>query len=906
MSVQQQGSLDAEREISIQSTLVDRRSGWQQMMDGLNNADLRPYMWVAAGISLVYPPSLYLFLPLLLFATFRFSSAGKNAGPPLYLPQESGLPDPNDPKPGSRFMSSKNRFNLARGVFFLGNSFQNARELWINRPSVLTHMLLFGTTGSGKTEVLLGFAYNYLLGGGGLQYNDAKGTKELFWQLYTVARYLGREDDVRVINYIGASNKDMDPADRLSNDCNPFASGSHEDLTQLTVQLASGGADSGGGDANKVFQDRSVTLVSQVLPALCELRDQGLMALNASNLRKHLEWDELMMLIDVNEFPSLSDDSRAKINAYLATCSGFRPGKPADEQTDEPIKQHGYAAAYLTRSLSTIADTYRGVFETEAAEADFADFAVNNRIFGTILPALEKSPDEIMMLGKLVLAMLKNAAGQSLKGGIEGAVEDVLDTQITAYKAPTGIICDEAAYMLPPGFAVTVAQMRGLGYSIVIAGQDKAGLENAGERDAAQYIANTKTKLFMEQADAGSTMKLVDDVFGEGMYEAVSGGEKGSNSRTTDSGSTQYKSSRRVDQKDMRALNTGEFLVEHKGKMIWAQSFYHGFSRDSNEFARHVTLAQPCKLARPQRGAAALMMVVGGPAMAQSIQQWWHNAGEAAIEVVEQPTRLPQKLIKLGNRMRRLAADDPYLQDRLSALSRWSLARFHEQQGPGGYDDYEDYADNDDEDSSGNTAQGTVPPPKFEGAGEDWHREQLDSHFGGGEDAPVVRPDRTLPPPARSTGRKHRTPPVEEPVDAVDKPLPSGIVQYLEQHDADVNKKADAGADVPLVAEATGATDGEGAADASTKALMEQVLSVIAPVELDVYESDLAPRVTGEPDEEDQSLEHLSGLKAGRIGSDDVQVTPEDDIAGAESLNLWLSSDSSFPQDDAAGEDDDV
>ncbi len=50
----------------------------------------------------------------------------------------------------------------ARGICFFGNDRNNNEEIWFNNDDMRTHVLIFGSTGSGKTEALISLAYNAL------------------------------------------------------------------------------------------------------------------------------------------------------------------------------------------------------------------------------------------------------------------------------------------------------------------------------------------------------------------------------------------------------------------------------------------------------------------------------------------------------------------------------------------------------------------------------------------------------------------------------------------------------------------------------------------------------------------------------------------------------------------------
>lgn len=78
------------------------------------------------------------------------------------MPQRSQRMDHNDLKPGS------NKPQKARGICLFGNEISTGEELWFSNDDMRTHCLIFGSTGSGKTEALISLAFNALVQGSGL------------------------------------------------------------------------------------------------------------------------------------------------------------------------------------------------------------------------------------------------------------------------------------------------------------------------------------------------------------------------------------------------------------------------------------------------------------------------------------------------------------------------------------------------------------------------------------------------------------------------------------------------------------------------------------------------------------------------------------------------------------------
>ncbi len=125
----------------------------------------------------------------------------------------------------------------------------------------------------------------------------------------------------------------------------------------------------------------------------------------------------------------------------------------------------------LTRTFTSLADTYGHIMRTQLAEVDVQDVVLNRRILVVLLPALEKSPDELANLGKIIVASLKAMMASGLGEDVEGDYREVILRKPTNAKTPYLCILDEYGYYAVPGFAVVPAQARSLGFSAIFAGK---------------------------------------------------------------------------------------------------------------------------------------------------------------------------------------------------------------------------------------------------------------------------------------------------------------------------------------------------------------------------------------------------------------------------------------------------
>ena len=544
--------------------LRDVRSFPQRIADTLKSDEVQTGGICAAGLCLFLFPAyafIFLFTGLMLFAIRSICLVNERL--PFRMPLGVRGRDKGDPLPGRR------GFDRPEGIFFLGNRLQDGKELWLKSKDLLTHCLLFGTTGSGKTETLVSLSYNALATASGLFYIDPKASPKLAVQIWQMARFLGRDDDFRVLNY-GTSGKTKGKSPRrLSNTNNPFTFGSAEALTQLLVSLmpASEGA-------NSIFADKAQALISGVMYALVDLRDKGLIKLSTSTIRDSLALENCVKLAMRRE---LDAESRASIHAALGT-SGWIAGKPLEEQPKSFAEQFGYAQSYFGKALSSLTDTYSHIYGAEDGEVDFADCILQRRILVVLLPSVEKAPAELASLGQISLSAIRNACAVGLGACIEGDAADVLEALPTDAVGIGPYLCivDEYAAIVTPGFEVVLTQGRGLGIAAIVASQDYAGILEADQKGAQQMVANTSIKCFMRMQDAEKTYDLIRGLAGQSTVVRTSGfniNEKlGSDYR--DSMNTSIEKEDRIELRDLQEQIEGEAHFVFSGQIVRGDMFY--------------------------------------------------------------------------------------------------------------------------------------------------------------------------------------------------------------------------------------------------------------------------------------------------------------------------------------------
>jgi intracellular multiplication protein IcmO len=497
---------------------------------------------------------------------------------PFRLPQISKVKDYNDLKPGI------NKPNIARGITFFGNDRKTGEELWFANDDMRTHALIFGSTGSGKTECLVSLSYNALVQGSGFIYVDGKGDNSLYAKVFSMVRSMGREDDLLLINFMTGARDIVGPQEkRLSNTLNPFCQGSSSMLTQLVVSLMGSSGQSSDGD---MWKGRAIAFVEALMRLLVYMRDDGAILLDANSIRNYFDLQRLESIVIDKVFPRDDQESvnienipklvTDPLRNYLNTLPGYNKEKKG-KQVSQVLEQHGFITMQLVRSFSSLADTYGHIIRTNLAEVDFKDVVLNRRILVVLLPALEKSPDELSNLGKIIVSSLKAMMAAGLGEEVEGDYRDVILRKPTNAPTPYMCILDEYGYYAVQGFAVVPAQARSLGFSAIFAGQDLPAFQKASKEEAASIGANTNIKICMKLEDPTETWDFFTKTAGEAYVTKVDSFQTKESSIANsymDTKSSSFEKRARVDLLDLKEQTEGEAHIFFKSKIVRARMFY--------------------------------------------------------------------------------------------------------------------------------------------------------------------------------------------------------------------------------------------------------------------------------------------------------------------------------------------
>lgn len=576
MHVQQRG-LDSRQEQKNSQLIRDNRTLGMRFADFMKKPTAVSVTIIVMGFATALIPEvadLLLIVSLAMFAYCNF----RHATLPFRLPTFANIMDYNDIQPGS------DKPNMSRGIYLFGNERKTHEELWFTNDDMRTHVLIFGSTGSGKTEHLVGISYNALVQGSGFIYVDGKGDNSLFAKIFSMVRYMGREDDLLLINFMtGARDVTGPQKTRLSNTMNPFSTGSSSMLSQLVVSMMDSSSSSGDGD---MWKGRAIAFVEALMKVMVAMRDAGHILLDANTIRNYFSLDRIEAMVEDQAFirdgtyavslEGLPDNVMQPMRNYLSTLPGYNKERKG-KQVSQVFEQHGFITMQLTRVFSSLADTYGHIIRTKLAEVDFKDVVLNRRILVVLLPALEKSPDELANLGKVIIASLKAMMAAGLGDAVEGSYHELIQRKPTNSDTPFLCVLDEYGYYAVKGFAVVPAQARSLGFSVVFAGQDLPAFQKASKEEAASIGANTNIKICMKLEDPVETWDFFMKTAGEAYVSQVSGFQANSGSVSNtylDNRGAQMEKRQRIDLRDLKEQREGEGHMFFKSKIVRYTTFY--------------------------------------------------------------------------------------------------------------------------------------------------------------------------------------------------------------------------------------------------------------------------------------------------------------------------------------------
>ena len=589
--------IEQRHELPISQQIIDPRPATEKFAEWLTDwGNFYSVITPVAILTIIAPVIGLVTLPFLLFTAIAYIN-GKSLLPIRY---PIGFKDDKG-KPG-------------QGILYAGevaskSQFENFKEIWLSDDDLRKHMLILGSTGSGKSEALKSIFYNALNWSSGFFIADGKADNKLPTDIYTMVRSNGRDADMLVLNFLLAGKTPEQvrtSRTRRSNKLNPFPSADADTIIQMGANLLPRVE----GDS-KNWQEKALNLWRSTVVALCYKRDTQGIELSVATFIDYMALHKVEELYIEGHREAMNRNGEwsygyAGIKNYLESgCPAYnvqkllrknnlgdndempkqtpggagsgknKTGKEFD-QDSMASEQHAYRTNQLMPVLNLLDKTYGFIFRDKFSEIDMSDVTLRNRILVMLIPSLEKSAAEAENLGKLAIACLRVMMSKNLGAEVEGTHEDLLGSKATNSPYPYIVALDELAYYFSDGIAVMFAQARSLGTCMIAAAQDLEKLtEGSKSAEAGAMLANQVTKFFMRIDDTGKTAEMVQKVVGKAQVAARKSfryNQMGYARRSD----VDVVEADRVSTQMLQAFKQGEGVVNALGKTFFMRWFYMG------------------------------------------------------------------------------------------------------------------------------------------------------------------------------------------------------------------------------------------------------------------------------------------------------------------------------------------
>lgn len=560
-------------------------------------------------VGIIWPVTLWLSLPAMMF--WAPSLLLESWQMPMRMPTDMNRPDPSTRRdvPGKwlGFLPvtvMRSVMGKAAGIFYLGylRGRDAGRELWISMDDMTRHILMFGTTGAGKTETLLGYVLNQLGYGKGLIYSDQKAQNDVALAIMSLARRFGREDDIRVMNFItGGRSRAQELLEDVknrpqTNTVNAFGIAEETYIINLMDSMLPPAGNDGG------WQEKARAMIQALVFALVyKCRREGTV-MSQRTIQAHLPLRAIARLYIQSVEEQWHEEARLPLENFLGTLAGFdlaKVDKP-DEWSPEALNQHGYLIQQFTRMLALFNDTYGHVFARDAGDIDLRDVVHNDRILVLLIPALEISSSEAATLGRLYVSQLAMILSQDLGAKLEGKAADNMVIRKYRDRFPFLWIVDEVGACYTEKLGELATQVRSLGYCLLLAGQEAQRLKSAAGDKIWTLIANMGMRTTGKIMDPKDTLEILQLMAGTEYLPEVEGltrqpGLTGGS--WEESGRLTLRERKKVSVEEVQKLQEGESITLFRGEVIRGNALYikdyDKFSKEDLRINRFIEVAPP-------------------------------------------------------------------------------------------------------------------------------------------------------------------------------------------------------------------------------------------------------------------------------------------------------------------------
>ena len=459
---------------------------------------------------------------------------------------------------------------IGEGVFFFGHEMETHQEMHAADSKARTHIILFGTTGSGKTENILSICVNFLCMGSGFILIDGKGDTLLLAKTFSLCRAFNRCEDLYLMNFMDPGGRDQEKSiTRLSHSFNFMTEATEAESNEIIGGLMPNDDNAG------MWEGRAMSGIEGINQAAFYLKDNGFIELDPDVYR---EWFDLDAFVELAMNENIPPKYRTGLWTILKSINykAPTPDDPNPKQNPTTEEQFQYITMQYTSTFNMLADSYSHITMSQVPDISITDIVLRRRILLVLLPSLAKSEQSVRNLGRIMIAITRNVSSKAIGAKVEGAIKTTIEGKVTAAINSYGLIFDEFGSYATKGAAMLPAQVRSLNMVCLFAGQDYEAFERGDEQEAATIFANCTIKICMK-LESETTFKKFQDSAGKKSVLVAETFEQGDNILGR---AYRPKKEARIQEKDilqlpdMKALKAGQEVIIYGSVTQRVQAFY--------------------------------------------------------------------------------------------------------------------------------------------------------------------------------------------------------------------------------------------------------------------------------------------------------------------------------------------
>ncbi|MGD0265306.1 MAG: type IV secretion system DNA-binding domain-containing protein [Candidatus Methylomirabilota bacterium] len=344
------------------------------------------------------------------------------------------------------------------------------------------HTLVLGSSGSGKTQLLLSLLAQQIARGGGVLMIDAKVDRAALQTILDLCREVNRLGDLRLV---------WPPDPTLSHTWNPLLRGNLQEVLSRVMALWGTSAQ---GEA-EFWRGSAHTVLHAVLGAMKRINPQ----VTFTDLYLALTTADALLWLE-QEVPPGTEEASA-LTAFLSNYRTQQGRLNLDHLKRMTGGVPQYLSAYAWGNLGQI-------MNHAAPTLDILEALVEGQIVYVALPILART-EEATALARMLVADLKQAVG-------------VLQQRMEKPTLPFLVIMDEAsAYTNVEGIERLFEQARGAGVALVAASQVLSGFATHTKTQLDFIVGNTATKVCLSLGDFPSAETMAKTIGEERAFFAT-------------------------------------------------------------------------------------------------------------------------------------------------------------------------------------------------------------------------------------------------------------------------------------------------------------------------------------------------------------------------------------------------